>query len=82
LGSSKLRILEGAKEQWALEFKQTNVTLPTPADLTPYLRNGEFSGSVAEETYVLNAVGEHVEAKLSHNMGQWKAGAVLTVTSF
>jgi hypothetical protein len=46
--ANNLRILEGAKEQWALEHHATNGTLLTADDLAPYLRNGELPNPVAE----------------------------------
>jgi len=60
--ANNLRILEGAKEQYALENK-----LPTTANvdmglLTPYLKNEQAVVSVVTETYVFATVSDLVQA--------------------
>jgi hypothetical protein len=37
---NNLRQLDGAKQQWALENKKPATAMPTPADITPYLKDG------------------------------------------
>jgi hypothetical protein len=80
--ANNLRILEGAKEQWALEHHATNGTLLTADDLAPYLRNGELPNPVAEETYTLGPVGELITAKLTRKVSWFEAGQMLTITNF
>ena len=77
---NNLRIIEGAKEQWALENKKgTNdpVTLP---DLTAYFKNHQVPASVAGETYSVTTVGALVRA-VSKKPIQEHQGP-FTVTSF
>ena len=80
--ANNLRILENAKEGWALDHHQTNGALPTPADLAPYLKRGKFPKPVAEEIYTITPVGELNTATLTRKVARWEAGHVLTVTNF
>jgi hypothetical protein len=77
-----LRILEGAKEQWAWETHQTNGTPVTAADLAPYVKEGQLPKPVAGEVYTITPVRELNTAKLTRKLGNFEAGQVLTVTSF
>lgn len=54
---NNLRILEGAKEQWALENRKPVGTLVNPVDLQPYLKGGVIPTCSAGGAYSLNAVG-------------------------
>jgi len=78
--ANNLRILEGAKEQYALENK-----LPTTANvdmnlLTPYLKNQSAVVPVVTEAYVFATVGDLVQATGAGTL----AGKAFpfTVTSF
>ena len=67
---NNLRLLDGAKEQWALENKKSGDAVPTMEDLGPYLGRGESGSSItslAGEKYVLGKVSElpKVEASVS-----------------
>jgi hypothetical protein len=80
--AENLRILEGAKESWALERGVTNGALPALADLAAYLKNGQLR-SAAGEVYAITPVGALNTATLTRKLGgKWKGGQVLTVTSF
>jgi hypothetical protein len=79
---NNLRILEGAKEQWALEHHATNGALPAAAELTPYLKGGEFPAPAAGEIYTINPVGQLITAKLPMKISEFEAGTLLTVTNF
>ena len=37
---NNLRLIDGAKQQWALEAKKTSASSPIPDDLQPYLGRG------------------------------------------
>jgi hypothetical protein len=54
---NNLRMLEGAKRQWALENKKRDSEVPTTADVDEYLRGG-FKAIRCPQggTYTLNAV--------------------------
>lgn len=54
---NNLRILEGAKEQWALENRKPVGTLVNPVDLQPYLKGGVIPMCSAGGVYSLNSVG-------------------------
>jgi competence protein ComGC len=55
---NNLRIIEGAKEQWKLEYKKETTDIPTQADLSVYLRNGQFPTCPAGGVYKINSAGE------------------------
>jgi hypothetical protein len=55
---NNLRQLDGAKQQWALEFKKDNGAVPTRSDVAPYLRGGALSACPQGGTYTLRSVGE------------------------
>jgi uncharacterized coiled-coil DUF342 family protein len=54
---NNLRQIDGAKQQWALENRQTVEALPEVADIEPYLGNPTTLLCPAGGTYTLNAVG-------------------------
>lgn len=54
---NNLRMIDGAKQQWALENAQTAEAVPQPADIEPYLRDSEIPACPAGGVYTLNAVG-------------------------
>jgi hypothetical protein len=58
---NNLRMLEGAKQQWALENKKHGSDVPTAADVDEYLRGG-FKAIRCPQggTYTLNAVDRSV----------------------
>jgi hypothetical protein len=54
---NNLRQIDGAKQQWALENRQTQESLPEAADIEPYLRDPATFLCPAGGIYTLNAVG-------------------------
>ena len=56
---NNLRLIDGAKQTWALEKKQDDSATPTAQDLTPYLKRS-FNTFVcpAGGTYSINAVNQ------------------------
>ena len=52
---NNLRQLDAAKQQWALENKQQDSSVPTAADVQPYLKNNLFPHCPSHGTYSLNA---------------------------
>ena len=78
--AGNLRILEGAKEQYALEHRLTTTALVTEADLLPYLKGGLAIQPVVGETYIFRTVGDLVEANWAGTLAG-KTGP-FTVTSF
>lgn len=53
---NNLRIIDAAKQQWALENDKTGAEIPTKADLERYLPNGRFPKCPAGGTYTIGAV--------------------------
>ncbi|HEY4416704.1 MAG TPA: prepilin-type N-terminal cleavage/methylation domain-containing protein [Verrucomicrobiae bacterium] len=60
---NNLRVIDGAKQQWALEKGQASSVTPGSSDLVPYLgRSGSvmplcpLSQSAGTPTYIINAV--------------------------
>jgi len=75
---NNLRIIEGAKDQWALEYKKG--TGDPIADLTvisEYLKGGKVS-SIVQETYTVNPVGSPATATTPVKLGTYSAGNVIT----
>jgi len=54
---NNLRQIEGAKEQWALQNGKPPGSVPTTADILPFL-NGKLPGCPNGGTYTLNAIGK------------------------
>jgi biopolymer transport protein ExbD len=75
---NRLRQIDGAKQQWALEKRQPQSARPTANDIADYLRGG-FPAPIAGERYELNAVGESPVAVLTQPIGNRQAGDVITI---
>ena len=73
---NNLRIIEGAKAQWALENKKRPGDRVTEQDLAEYLRGGRIN-PVAGETYNFNPVGPRASATLSQQIMNHPAGSVI-----
>jgi hypothetical protein len=64
---NNLRQLDSAKQEWALENGETNGTIVTVADITPYIqldRNGNIPKCPAGGTYILGRVGDDVKCSI------------------
>ena len=58
---NNLRLIDSAKQQWALEHHKRNTDTPTEEDLTPYLGRGpagQFPRCPQGGTYIIGSVGE------------------------
>ena len=77
---NNLRIIEGAKEQWALKNAKTTEDAVSLTDLTEYFKNNQIPPSLAGETYQVTKVGALAKAILSQRLNG-RDGA-LTTTSF
>jgi hypothetical protein len=73
---NNLRIIEGAKEQWALENKKREGTTVTEQNLAEFLRGGRIN-PVAGETYNINPVGTPATARLNQKIMNHPAGSVI-----
>ena len=54
---NNLRMIDGAKQQWALEKQKPAGALLTAADLAPYLKGNALPACPASGIYTLNPVG-------------------------
>jgi Mg-chelatase subunit ChlD/uncharacterized protein involved in exopolysaccharide biosynthesis len=61
---NNLRILEGAKEQWALENKKSATDMVSLGDLMPYLKGNEVPQTVLGENYIVGTVSDPITADL------------------
>ena len=73
---NNLRMIEGAKDQWALENKKSPGDPVTEHNLSASLRGGKIN-PVAGETYRLNPVGTPATATLSQKLMNHPAGSVI-----
>ena len=64
---NNLRIIEGAKEQWALENKKVTSDTLSLALLTADFKNNTIPASVANETYGVTTVGALSNATMPAN---------------
>lgn len=53
---NNLRMIDGAKQQWALEHSKKADDVPTAADLKPYFKTGVFPACPSGGTYTIGAV--------------------------
>src|SRR6266487_87566 len=75
---NNLRIIEGAKDQWALENKKGVGDTVTETDLLPYLKDNMMPGKVVGETYVLEVIGKAAYATTPVTLGAIGAGGTIT----
>jgi Tfp pilus assembly protein PilE len=73
---NNLRMMEAAKEQWALENRKREGSAVTEQDMKPYLRSGKIN-PIAGETYNINPVGTPATATLSKGIANHPAGSVI-----
>ncbi len=79
--ANNLRILESAKEQYALEWKLATSAPVTEADLLPYLKGNRPIQPAVQETYTYVDIGTLITASLTQGNLAGKAGP-FTITSF
>ncbi len=79
--ANNLRILESAKEQYALEWKLATSAPVTETDLLPYLKGNRPIQPAVQESYTYVDVGTLISATLTQGSLAGKAGP-FTITSF
>jgi len=68
---NNLRMMEGAKQQWALENKKETTDTPTRSEIMVYFPNRPFPVCPAGGTYTINAVGEEPTCTVpNHRLSQ------------
>jgi hypothetical protein len=53
-----LRLIDDAKQQWAVDNKKPDSAVPSEKNLSPYLKNGVLPVCPSGGIYLINAVGE------------------------
>jgi prepilin-type N-terminal cleavage/methylation domain-containing protein len=79
--ADNLRVLESAKEQYAMEHRLATSAPVTENDLSPYLKGNRPIKPAAQETYTIVDVGTLIQADLGQGTLAGKTGP-FTVTSF
>jgi prepilin-type N-terminal cleavage/methylation domain-containing protein len=79
---NNLRLLDGAKEQWALENKKVTTDTVNIAEMTNYLKNNVLPSAVANETYAATTVGALITATLPSGATLATKTGPFTTTSF
>jgi prepilin-type N-terminal cleavage/methylation domain-containing protein len=62
---NNLRLIEGAKQQWAMEKKKASTDTVAALELTEYLKHHRFPTPLVGENYVVNTVGDLIVADTS-----------------
>src|SRR6266702_1568504 len=71
---NNLRIIEGAKDQWALESKNGTGAATSLTIISDYLKGGTVK-PVLTETYVTDVVGSPAHASATVKLGSYTAGS-------
>ena len=72
---NNLRLIENAKDQWALENKKATGSTVGSASLALYMRNKAYPAKLANETYAINAIGTLATASGFNLVGKTSAKA-------
>jgi hypothetical protein len=66
-------MIDGAKQQWALEKKKEATDTPTEFDLITYIPDGRMPSCPAGGVYVIKAIGEEPTCSIpTHALPQYK----------
>jgi prepilin-type N-terminal cleavage/methylation domain-containing protein len=76
---SNLRLVEEAKEVWALQAHATTGALPGEADLADYIRGDSLPTPVMGEVYNINEIGVPASATLAVKLGNIPAGGTVSL---
>ena len=77
---NNIRVIENAKDLWALENKKGTGDAPGPTDIAPYLKNNTFPPTlVVGETYNINPVGTPATATTPVKLGTYAAHSNVTL---
>jgi prepilin-type N-terminal cleavage/methylation domain-containing protein len=66
---NNLRVIDNAKDLWALENNKGTGDTPGPDDIKSYLKNNQMPKPVVGETYNVNAVGTPATAVAGVKLG-------------
>jgi prepilin-type N-terminal cleavage/methylation domain-containing protein len=77
---NNLRVIENAKDTWALENRRGTGDTPTDTDIGAYLKGNKFPPTlVVGETYNINPVGTPATATTSVKLGTYGPGSTITL---
>ena len=74
---NNLRIVEGAKDQYALENKKGTGDTTDLTSIAAYLKGGTIN-AVVNETYTTDKIGTPATAKAGVQLGTYAAGTAIT----
>jgi prepilin-type N-terminal cleavage/methylation domain-containing protein len=77
---NNLRVIENAKDTWALEYRKGTGDTPADSDIAQYLRNNVFPPAlVVGETYTINPVGTPASARTPVKLGSYAPNSTITL---
>ena len=77
---NNIRVIENAKDTWALENKKGTGDTPADTDIASYLKSNKFPPTlVVGETYSINPVGTAATATTPVKLGTYTAGSVVVL---
>ena len=76
---NNLRLVESAKEQWALETRQGSGAVAVDTDVAPFLKQNAMPKAIVGETYNINPVGQPSDATTPVRLGTVPAGGTITI---
>ncbi len=74
---NNVRVIENAKDEWALQNHKGSGEFPDWASLSEYLKGGTVK-TVSAETYTINAIGTNAYAVATVKLGSYDAGTPIT----
>ena len=60
-----LKVMDGAKAQWALDARKSSTAVPLTTDIAPYLQDGQIPECPAEGTYRMRSLSRYPACTLS-----------------
>ena len=66
---ANLKQIDGAKEQWAMEFKKTSGDIIDSVAVNSYLKNSAQPACPANGTYIYNVVGVNPSCSIGATLG-------------
>ena len=77
---NNLRVIDNAKDTWALENRRGTGDTPSDTDIAPYLKSNKFPPTlVCNETYTIGAVGTPATAVTPVKLGSYSPGSTITL---
>jgi prepilin-type N-terminal cleavage/methylation domain-containing protein len=77
---NNLRVIENAKDTWALENRKGTGDTPAESEIAQYLKNNAFPPAlVVGETYNINPVGTPATARTPVKLGTYAPNSTITL---